>query len=94
MGIELTDESVLPVVTICSKSESDALAAVVKVGREYESRAPGHRMSVLQDLLAGRPMEVHETLGYALRKAAQIGVPMPLVDAFYHVIAAVDRMRL
>jgi len=93
-GVELSDESVLPVVTICSKSESDAVAAVVKVGREYESRAPGHRMSALQDLLAGRPMEVHETLGYALRKAAQNGVAMPLVDAFYHVIAAVDQMRL
>jgi 2-dehydropantoate 2-reductase len=92
LGIELTDQSVLPVVTICSRSEDDAVAAVLKVGREYESRAPGHRMSALQDLLGGRPMEVHETLGYALRKAAQNGVAMPLVDAFYHVIAAVDRI--
>jgi 2-dehydropantoate 2-reductase len=93
LGIELTDESVLPVVTICSQSESDAVGAVLRVGREYESRAPRHRMSALQDLLAGRPMEVHETLGYALRKAAQEGVSMPLVEAFYHVIAVVDRMR-
>jgi 2-dehydropantoate 2-reductase len=92
-GIELTDESVLPVATICSKGEDAALASVLKVGGEYESRAPRHRMSALQDLLAGRPMEVHETLGYALRKAGQIGVSMPLVDAFYHVIAVVDRMR-
>lgn len=92
-GIELTDEAVLPVVTICSQSESDAVAAVLKVGHEYETRAPGHRMSSLQDLLAGRPLEVHETLGYAVRKAAQRGVSMPLAEAFYHVIAAVDRMR-
>jgi len=93
LGIDLTDESVLPVVTICSQSESDAVAAVLKVGREYESRAPGHRMSALQDLEAGRPLEVHETLGYALRKAAQNRIPMPLVDAFYQTIAAVDRIR-
>ncbi len=92
LGIELTDEAVLPVVTICSRSESDAVDAVLKVGREYESRAPRHRMSSLQDLLAGRPLEVHETLGYAVRKAAQNGVSMPLVDAFYHVTAAVDRI--
>lgn len=93
LGIGLTDEAVLPVVTICSRSEDDAVAAVLKVGREYESRAPRHRMSALQDLLAGRAMEVHETLGYALRKATQSGVSMPLVDAFYHVIAAVDRIK-
>jgi len=93
LGIELTDESVLPVVTICSQSEQDAVTAVLKVGREYESRAPRHRMSALQDLEAGRPLEVHETLGYALRKAAQNAVSMPLVDAFYHVIAAIDRMK-
>jgi ketopantoate reductase len=47
----------------------------------------------LQDLEARRPLEVHETLGYALRKAVQSSVPLPLVDAFYHVIAATDRMR-
>ena len=94
LKIELTDESVLPVASICSSSEADAVAAVVKVGREYEQRAPGHRMSSLQDLDAKRPLEVHETLGYALRKATQNGVAMPLVDAFYHVIAAVDRQNL
>src|SRR3569833_2119829 len=93
LWIELTDESVLPGVTICSQTESDAVLAVLRVGREYESRAPQHRMSALQDLLAGRPMEVHETLGYALSKAAQNGLAMPLVEAFYHVIAVADRMQ-
>ena len=76
------------------RMRSTAVAAVIKVGREYEQRAPGHRMSSLQDLDAKRPLEVHETLGYALRKATQNGVAMPLVDAFYHVIAAVDRQNL
>ena len=93
LKIDLTDESVLPVATICSSSENDAVTAVMKVGREYEQRAPGHRMSSLQDLEAKRPLEVHETLGYALRKAAQNGVAMPLTDAFYHVIAAIDRQN-
>jgi 2-dehydropantoate 2-reductase len=93
LNIELTDESVLPVATICSGNEDDAVAAVMKVGREYELRAPRHRMSSLQDLEAKRPLEVHETLGYALRKAAQNAVAMPLVEAFYHVITALDRMK-
>jgi 2-dehydropantoate 2-reductase len=94
LKIDLTDESVLPVATICSSSEADAVAAVIKVGREYEQRAPGHRMSSLQDLDAKRPLEVHETLGYALRKATQSGLAMPLVEAFYHVVAAVDRQNV
>jgi 2-dehydropantoate 2-reductase len=92
LNIELTDESVLPVATICRSNDDDAVAAVIKVGRDYQSHAPGHRMSSLQDLEAQRPLEVHETLGYALRKAAQRGVPMPLLDAFYNVVAAIDRI--
>lgn len=92
LDIELTDESVMPVATICGASEADAVIAVEQVGREWRSKAPGHRMSSLQDLEAGRPLEIHETLGYALRKAAQVQMPLPLVDAFYRVVAAVDRL--
>jgi 2-dehydropantoate 2-reductase len=94
LKIELTDESVLPVATLCRGSEEAAVAAVMKVGREFELKAPGHRMSSLQDLEAGRPLEIHETLGYALRKAAEQGLSLPLVEAFYHVVSAVDRTRM
>ena len=93
LKIELTDESVLPVATLCRGSEATAVAAVMRVGREFELKAPGHRMSSLQDLEAGRPLEIHETLGYALQKAAQNGLVLPLVETFYHVVSAVDRMR-
>ena len=93
LKIELTDESVLPVATLCRGSEESAVAAVMRVGREFELKAPGHRMSSLQDLEAGRPLEIHETLGYALQKAAQSGIGLPLVETFYHVVSAVDRMR-
>ena len=93
LKIELTDESVLPVATLCRGGEATAVAAVMRVGREFELKAPGHRMSSLQDLEAGRPLEIHETLGYALQKAAQNGLALPLVETFYHVVSAVDRMR-
>jgi 2-dehydropantoate 2-reductase len=94
LKIELTDESVLPVATLCRGSEETAVAAVMGVGREFELQAPGHRMSSLQDLEAGRPLEIHETLGYALRKAAQQGTELLLVETFYHVVSTVDRLRL
>ena len=94
LNIALTDQAVLPVQTLCGGTEKSAIATVVKIGREFAARAPGHRMSSLQDLEAGRPLEVHETLGYALEKAAQVGVHMPLVAAFYPLIAALDRLKV
>ena len=94
LKIPLTDQAVLPVQTLCAGSEASAVATVIKVGREFEVRAPGHRMSSLQDLEAGRPLEVHETLGYALDRAAQHGVRMPLIEVFYQLIAALDRWRI
>ena len=37
-------------------------------------------MSSLQDMLAGRPLEVNETLGYALEKARALGLELPLLE--------------
>jgi 2-dehydropantoate 2-reductase len=93
MNIAASDESVLPVATLCKGTEEDAVAVVGKVGREFQLKAPEHRMSSLQDLLAGRPLEIHETLGYALRKAAGYQLSLPLTDAFYHLIASLDRLK-
>jgi 2-dehydropantoate 2-reductase len=93
LGVELTDKSVLPVATICRGSEQDAVDAVMQIGREFKSNAPQHRMSSLQDLEAGRPLEVEETLGDSLRKATQLRLTLPLLDSFYHLVSGIDRMR-
>src|SRR5712671_2507072 len=93
LGIELTDKANLPAASLCRGTEESAVQMVVGAGRVFEARAPEHRMSSLQDVNAGRPLEVHETLGYALRKAAERGVPMPLLDGFYRVIATAERIR-
>ncbi len=93
LGIELTDQSVLPVATMCGGSEQAAVEAVLRRGREFAASAPEHRMSSLQDFAAGRPLEIHETFGYALRKAAEAGLSLPLVEAFYRVLTAAERLR-
>jgi len=93
LGVELTDQANMPAASLLRGTEADAVAEVIKRGRVFESQAPEHRMSSLQDLLAGRPLEVHETLGYAVRKGASSGVAMPLLDGFYRVIAAAERIR-
>ena len=93
LGIQLTDQANMPAAALLRGTEADAVASVVQRGRAFETQAPEHRMSSLQDLLAGRPLEVHETLGYAVQKAAQVGVPAPLLDGFYRVIATAERIR-
>jgi 2-dehydropantoate 2-reductase len=93
LGIELTDEANMPAASICGGTEIAAVAEVVKRGRVFESQAPGHRMSALQDLLAGRPLEIHETMGYALRRGMELGVEMPLLDGIYRVISAGERIK-
>ena len=91
--VRLSDHGVLPVATICQSSDQDALAALAAVGRDMRSSAPLHRMSSLQDLEAGRPLEIEETLGHALRMAAGLELTVPLLDGCYPLVAGIDRMQ-
>ncbi|HEY3785602.1 MAG TPA: 2-dehydropantoate 2-reductase [Steroidobacteraceae bacterium] len=93
LGIILSDQAILPVATLCQGTEQDAVNTVMKAGEAFALNAPEHRMSSLQDLEAGRPLELHETLGYALEKASTLELSLPLVEAFYSVISAAERIR-
>jgi ketopantoate reductase len=48
-------------------------------------------MSALQDLLRGRQLEIEETYGYAVRKAAELGVPMPALETCYQLLSGINR---
>jgi 2-dehydropantoate 2-reductase len=91
--IELSDQSVLPVATLCLNSEQEAVAVIRRAGYQLRSTSPGHRMSTLQDLEAGRALEVEETLGWAVRLAKQHNLSLPLLNCFYPLVAAIDRVR-
>jgi 2-dehydropantoate 2-reductase len=91
LGVELSDQSLLPLKAISTATEAHAVEQVREAGHRYRQNAPSHRMSALQDLEAGRPLEVHDTLGYALQKAQSLNVPMDLLDACYRIVAAIDR---
>jgi 2-dehydropantoate 2-reductase len=91
--IALSDQAVMPVATLCAKPEAEAVAAIQRFGEQLKSTAPGHRMSSLQDLESGRALEVEETLGWAVRVAAQFQLPLPLLNSFYPLVAAIDRIR-
>jgi 2-dehydropantoate 2-reductase len=93
-GITLiNDRTLLPLVPLLEGTEAEALEAVLEVGAQYRSNAPEHRMSSLQDLLAGRPLEIEETFGYAVSKAQQLQLTLPLLNVFYHAVRAIDRTR-
>jgi 2-dehydropantoate 2-reductase len=92
-GIPLTDDSLLPVASMCSGSEEQAVEAVMRAGQDFKTRVPDHRMSSLQDLDAGRALEVEYTLGHAARKAASLGLDLPLLEASYRLAASIDRNR-
>jgi 2-dehydropantoate 2-reductase len=91
LGIGLSDHAILPTASLCSGSEDAAVETLTRTGAHYRATAPGHRMSALQDVEAGRPLEVNETLGYALEKARQLGLELTLLDCFRHLIGAIDR---
>jgi 2-dehydropantoate 2-reductase len=93
LGIALTDQAMLPAASLCRGSEESAVALLIKSGVDLQERAPEHRMSSLQDVDAGRPLEIHETLGYALQKASCLGLTLPLLDAFYRVISTAERVK-
>jgi 2-dehydropantoate 2-reductase len=93
LGIPLSDRAILPTASICAGSEAQAVAIVTATGANYRINAPAHRMSALQDIEAGRPLEVNETLGYACARARELKLELPLVDTFRLLIAATDRAR-
>lgn len=92
-GITLTDEGVLPAATLAYGSDEVALQAVLATGQRYTSQAPGHRMSSLQDVAAGRPLEIHETLGHALQMARTHAIATPLLETSYALMSLLDRGR-
>jgi 2-dehydropantoate 2-reductase len=93
LGIELTDHAVIPVLSIGRSSEAEAVERVMEIGQKFARDAPEHRMSSLQDLEAGRPLELAETLGYALEKAAELELNLPLAASIYSLLSAIDQVR-
>jgi 2-dehydropantoate 2-reductase len=93
LGIPLSDRAILPTARLCSGTEAEAVEIITRIGHEYRANAPGHRMSALQDVEAGRSLEVNETLGYALGKSRELGLELPLLECFTALIGAIDRTR-
>ena len=57
-GVKLAmEDTLLPLQGILNGSEDAAVQAVLQAGRHFQANSPNHRLSTLQDLEAGRPLE-------------------------------------
>ena len=70
---------------------AEAIEHVQRFGARLAERAPAHKISTLQDLERGRRLEVEETLGYAVRKGAELDVPVPTLETCYRLLSGINR---
>ncbi len=72
-------------------TEEEAVKAVQAHGERMKASAPEFRQSILQDADRHRRLEVHETLDYTLKLAADLGVATPTLDLCCRVLRVVSR---
>ncbi len=92
-SVQFYDRSLLPSASLLAQSPAQAVATVIETGRALAKSAPEHRMSSLQDLDRGKPLELHETLGYVLAEAGRAGLDTPALRMAFQLINAIDPAR-
>jgi 2-dehydropantoate 2-reductase len=90
-GVQIGDYQGFNPHTLVTLPRIEAVAALIARGAAMEAQGLTEmRISMLQDLLRGRPTEVDETLGYVVVRAAALGVPAPLTRFAFGVIRGVE----
>ena len=90
-GISLEDIPIFPAKTFSQLSLDDTVTELRQQGDWFASEAPSHKVSILQDVEQGKPLEVEEILGYAVQQAAKLEVPTPTMDTCYKLIAGINQ---
>jgi len=89
-AIVLEDITFFPTKTFSQLAFNDLVTHLQQMGDELASQAPLHKVSTLQDVEQGKRLEVEETLGYAVRQSATLGLPTPTMDVCYKLIAGIN----
>jgi len=89
-GIAIEDMAFFPIKTLSQLALDDMVTHVRHIGDQYASLAPTQKMSTLQDVEQGKRLEVEETLGYAVRQSAALGIPTPTMEVCYKLIAGIN----
>jgi 2-dehydropantoate 2-reductase len=86
----LLEDMASPIKTLSQLACDDMVMPLQHLGDQMALRAPTFKISPLHDLERGRRMEVEETLGYAVRQSAVLGIPTPTMDICYKLIAGLN----
>jgi 2-dehydropantoate 2-reductase len=89
-GMVLEDISFFPTKTFSQLPFDNLVTHLQQMGDELASHAPLHKVSTLQDVEQGKRLEVEETLGYAVRQSAALGIPTPTMDVCYKLMAGIN----
>jgi len=89
-GIALEDMTFFPTKTLSQLAFDDRVTHLQQMGDQLALQAPLHKISTLQDVEQGKRLEVEETLGYAVRQSAALGIPTPTMDVCYRLIAGIN----
>jgi 2-dehydropantoate 2-reductase len=89
-AIVLEDITFFPTKTFSQLAFDDLVTHLQQMGDQLASQAPLHKISTLQDVEQGKRLEVEETLGYAVRQSAALGIPTPAMDTCYKLIAGIN----
>jgi 2-dehydropantoate 2-reductase len=90
LGIPLLDKGAFSAKTLGEGPFDEAIRDFQRVGAHMEAQgATAHKVSILQDLERGRRLEYDAMFGYAVRKGAELGVPLPTVEVCYRLIKGV-----
>jgi 2-dehydropantoate 2-reductase len=93
LGVVLLNRSVLPAAKLLALPQNQAIEEVREIGRRLLLSAPNHKMSALQDYENGKPLEIEETVRYALDKAVTMGIAMPETQLAYNEVGQLMASR-
>lgn len=94
-GIRVADFPRFPVRTYLDRDDDENVARFRELATSPTAVnfAPDQRSSMLQDLLAGRPMEVDAIYGDLVARAARLAVPAPQITLACDALRAIDPGR-
>lgn len=89
-GLRLDDHPGLPARSLAEFPRDEALALLANMGSRIVSASLPLRVSMLQDLDAGRPTEAREVLGPLTDAARAAHLSVPLLETAYRVVSGLD----
>jgi 2-dehydropantoate 2-reductase len=94
-GVQIGAYPAFPIKTYLDRTDEANVAYFRERAAPFDPTpgAPLSRTSMLQDLLAGRPLEVEAIFGDVCERAAKVGVPVPKLEIVRDLIRAIDPGR-